>query len=68
MASVCLLIGKAIPEARAGSLVGGARDSGGGSCPLVGGAGSQGLCLQGPGDHRASACALLWGRAVFQGG
>lgn len=35
---------------------------------MVGGAGSQGLCLQGPGDHRASACALLWGRAVFQGG
>lgn len=61
MASVCLLIGKAIPEARAGSLVGGARDSGGGSCPLVGGAGSQGLWLEGGRDLRSSIGALICG-------
>ena len=43
MTGVCPLVGEAGPEATAGSLVGGVRDSGAVSCPLVDGAWSCGL-------------------------
>ena len=64
------------PEARAGSLVGLAGDSGG-ACPLVDQDGSWGLWMQGPrGVLGLVLCPCVWsqdlgtmvGRAMFRGG
>lgn len=66
-AANCPLVGEAGPEARNGSVVGGARYSGDGPYSLMDGAGSHGLWLQGPGCLRSSACTLVcraWSWAI----
>ena len=65
------LLGEAGSKARIGSLVAGIGDSGSGACPLVGGARSQGLCMQGPGCPRSSACPVVcraWSLALWWAG
>ena len=58
---VISVVGEGSPEARASLLMGGARDSRAGACPLLCGAGSWGLWLQGLGGPWSSACTLVFG-------
>ena len=69
VSGVYLLVGEAAPKARAGSLVGGARDSGtwqrASTYPLIE---SQDIWLQGPGGPGSSACPLVNGAWIGPSG